>query len=162
MRNIRLLISLALVGFCTVLTGCGYTSPNVYQPVALKVDQGGVQVAFCEETFVGRISVEQRTSEDRRVGDFPLLFRGEVNQVFEVGDVLTLNAENVGFIEVDKLASISPEEGTWIFVGVVSGPESGFVGHFTVGEEGWPRHSWLPTQSEPTETPCEFWEEWTN
>lgn len=121
-----------------------------------------MKVAFCEASFVQEISIEQRTPIDREEGLFPLLFRGELNRFVEAGEVVELSAGSVERIHVDNTQSISSEEGTWIFIAVVSSAESGFVGRFTVGENGVPSDSWLPTQSEETATPCEFWEDFTN
>lgn len=153
--------TIGIAGLCLVLASCNSIPLSLIAPIALRSDGSTLEVAFCEEIFVEEIEIRQRTPEDRRQSQSMTLFLAEVNRSFRPGDRLTLTSSDVARVMIDRTDLLASDNETWVSISVRSGSDSGLYGEVNVDEAGWPADLWLPTQSDPTSTPCEFWDNWT-
>jgi hypothetical protein len=145
------------------LSGCIGVNPNAVAPVALKGDGGDLLLAFCEPGLVVSIVVSQRVRIDGRLTDWVRLYEGEFESQVEPLNVLSLMSNPVAEPRTNLLDEFNRAVGTQysVTVELQDGQRSGYGGMFESPGVSWTEEMWLPTQSTPTETPCEFWDEWT-
>lgn len=155
---------LIVFGSALALSGCVPTGPDpsIVGPMALQQRGELLRIAFCEEVSVGAIRVSQRLHVDGEPSDWTPLFDADLVTVASRLETLELRSDAGSTAKIDGLHELSSQPGTQFYVAIEDGLGGGFGGQFEVPAEGWSQGSWLPTGSEPTTTPCEFWDEWTN
>lgn len=146
-----------------VLSGCIGASPDTLAPVALQRDGQNLRVAFCDSFQLGGLEISQRLLVDGRLGDWDKIYSSEIDTEVARFDVLDLSSRDHGEPELDRLGDLIFDDGTRYLVTVVveDEGETNYHGRYTSPGASWVEELWLPTQSGPTETPCEFWDDLT-
>lgn len=157
MRKPKTLFGLILLALCTTLTGCSNgPEPSYIAPVAITSVNGVAAVAFCEDIDVLRLSLSQELQGSNT--GFVRIFDGEIEQQFKAGDSLTLDGEIAALDPRNELSKFSTVEGTSYVISTSTPSGGGFVGVIVNAPADWVDGQWLPTESEPSADPCDFWD----